>query len=68
MRLEMDGKYWLAVIMPCDLDWGGFHGSGKMAFLILVLGLPPTNEEIAFWKVSNVTDGLDVSRLLLDRG
>ena len=39
MRFEMDGEYWLAVIMPCDLDWGGFHGSEKMAFLDLVLGL-----------------------------
>ena len=39
MRFEMDGEYWLAVIMPCDLDWGGFHGSEEMAFLDLVLRL-----------------------------
>ena len=35
----MDGEYWLAVIMPCDLDRGGFHGSEKKAFGDLVLGL-----------------------------
>ena len=26
----MDGEYWLAIIVPCDLDWGGFHGFENM--------------------------------------
>ena len=47
----MDGEYWLAVIVPCDLDWGGFHGSEKAAFPVLVLGLQPMIDEGVLGKV-----------------
>lgn len=26
----MSGKYGFTVIMPCDLNWRGFHGSWRM--------------------------------------
>lgn len=51
MRFKMDGEDWLAVIMPCDLDWRGFHGSEKMALLVLVLGLQPMIDKGGIWKV-----------------
>ena len=67
MRFKVDGEYWLAVIMPCDLDWRGFHGSEKMVFLVLVLGLQPRIDKGGFRRIKNVTDGLDGSGLSLDR-